>query len=126
MYHYEYKDNMYYLIDDRGEIITTYEKVALCFSYNSEEGGLLHKHGSPESVNKWAMVTRKKYVKAAKNFDLHKRLTSMGIQTSATDYNQLANEIVVIEGKFAIEELQKCIDISGYVGRFYEKLQEIA
>jgi hypothetical protein len=123
MYHYEYKNNLYYLIDDRGEVTTTHEEVALGFSYNSEEGGTLHKHGSPENVNKWAIKARKKFAEAARDLELHKKLTGLGIPTSPIDYNQMANEIVVIEGKFPVEELQKCIDISGYVGIFYNKLQ---
>ena len=124
MYHYEYKNNLYYLIDERGDIITAHEEVALCFSYNKEDGGMLHKYGSPESVNKWAAGRRKKFAEAATNLNLHKHLKSIGIPTSVLDYNQMSAEIVVIEGKFAVEEIQKCIDISGYVGRFYEKLQE--
>jgi len=124
MYHYEYKNNLYYLIDDRGEVITTHEEVALAFSYNKEDGGLLHKHGSPENVNKWAIATRKKFADAAKDHNLHKHLTNLGIPTSPTDYNQMAKDIIVIEGILPIEELQKCIDISGYVGKFYEKLQD--
>jgi len=139
MYHYEHKNNLYYLIDDRGEVITVHEKIALCFSYNKEDDcylrskshigdfrksprGILHKHGSPENVNKWAIATRKKFAEAAKDYNLHKYLTNIGISTSPIDYNQMAEDIVVIEGKFTVEELQKCIDISGYVGKFYERL----
>ena len=124
MYHYEYKNNLYYLIDDRGEAITAHKEVALAFSYNKEEGGVLHKHGSAKNISEWATKTRKKFMTASRDFELHKRLTAQGIPTSGSFYEQMAKDIVVIEGTFAVEEVQKCIDISGYVGIFYEKLQE--
>jgi hypothetical protein len=124
MYRYEYKDNMYYLIDEHGETITAHEKVALGFSYNEEDGGVLHKHGSPENVNKWAVKTRKQFMSASRDFELHKSITARGVPTSAIDYEQMAKGIVVIEGILPVKEVQKCIDILGYVGRYYEKLQK--
>lgn len=103
MCHYEYKNNQYHLIDDRtGEILYASDEIAIAFSYDKEtKEGILYKHGSTELVSKWVQKTRKKF----QNAGLH----------------DIANEIIMIFGKINIYELNKCLNISGYIGKFYEK-----
>jgi hypothetical protein len=63
-------------------------------------------------------------MEASKDFKLIKGLNCKGIYTTPADYERMANEITVVEGVFPIDEIMKCIEISGYIGTFYKKLQE--
>jgi hypothetical protein len=58
------------------------------------ELGVIHKHGKPELVNKRALLLRK-----------------------------TIPSLVVIEGRFPLDELNRCLLICDYVKRFYNKLQ---
>lgn len=77
------------------------QEVALAFD---RESGTLHKHGAPEMVQNWFSKTRS-------------RLIDCGFQN-------MADDLVLITGRFPVEELNKCLSCSGYVLRMYENLQE--
>lgn len=126
MYKYTHEeDGMYYLIDaERGDILWSGPQVAVGFSYDPEDGSTLHKHGSPDHVNAWATKTRAGFMEASRDFKLIKDLDRSGIPVASALYEEMANQITVIEGVFPIAELMKCIEIAGYIGIFYKKLQE--
>lgn len=107
MYHYELRNGSYYLLGDEinrltndHEILSMSDEVAICFSMDN---GMtcLHKHGSPEKVNKWYEETRKKYI--------------------AHGLRHEADSLLIISGKFPVEELNKMLDITGYIGSFVKK-----
>ena len=63
----------------------------------------MHKHGSPESVTKWFNNTREKF-------------TSSG-------FKEMADDLMVITGRFPLKDLNKCLTNSGYVLKMYKKMQ---
>ena len=97
----------YILYDQNtGSVLGCMDEVAIAFTYDPEASapglrGTLHKHGYPSRVNKWAKNACKKYVAAG----LH----------------DMAEQIIVIQGRFPLEELDKILNIAGYIGTFYEK-----
>lgn len=116
---------MHYEFDDKGNYILvktlafgTIERttigpmIAIAFSYDeSEDKGIkggMHKHGSPEHVNAWAQKTRKKFSDAGNSFGL-----------------EMAEQITVMEGIFPLDELDKIISITGYIGTFYERNRDV-
>jgi len=102
MFSYRMEDDRYALVDEFDRIHWAGEEVAVAFSYHPDEDmpGTLHQHGSPEAVNKWAAAARKKYADAG--------------------HYDLAKAIIVFEGKILIEELNKMIEIAGYIGVWYK------
>lgn len=114
VYHYELRQGTYYLIKDStlpvgpiiapNNIILATDTLAICFAIDKIGGEItyiLHKHGGPENVHKWAKSTRAAYRKAG--------------------MEDLARSITVIEGKFPVEEVNKCLDNSGYLKKFCEQ-----
>lgn len=75
------------------------DSIAIAFD---KESGTLHKIGNPINVNRWYQDTVKK-------------LTGGGASDMAAD-------LMVIEGRFPIDEVNKCMDCTGYIGVFYQKL----
>lgn len=98
-YCYKLNGGQYVLHDGADPIGPLLEEVSLCFD---KESGTLHKHGTPEFVAKWHADAQAKFRSA--------RADSM------------ADELVVITGRFALEDLNRCLSTSGYVARFYQKL----
>lgn len=87
------------LITKKHDIILMTDKIALCLDAKE---GVLHKHGKPEFVLKWYISTRNKLIQ--NNFD------------------EMANDLIYLEGSFDVEEINKCISCSGYVLTFYKNL----
>ena len=101
-YHYEIRNGEYYLMDG-DNILHVSEEIAIGFTYDPvEKTGVMHKHGRPEFVEKWADETRKVYHDAG--------------------YHDMANEIMIIKGKLNIHELNKIISITGYIGKYYQRM----
>ncbi len=67
------------------------------------ESGVLHKHGDEELVKKWAQAKRAELIQA-------------GLES-------WAGNLVVISGELPLEEVNKCLAISGYCTRMVAKLQ---
>ena len=113
MYFYEIHDGRYDLVDiDRDNEVIHYggEVIAVAFSYESDRDGIsgtLHKHGSPEAVYKWADETKAKLRSVGDPFGI-----------------EMADAIVVITGKIPLEDINKMISTTGYVGTWYKKLME--
>lgn len=115
MYKYKYEDPHYILYDspaflipgrpmETGEEIELFRSEIVAIAFTTAPNGMMwtmHKHGSPELVNRWARIARSKYTKHG--------------------LSDMAKEIVVIEGKFPVEEINKVIEITGYIKKFYEK-----
>ena len=78
------------------------DEVALAFTYSKDEDRAiqftLHKHGRPELVDKWFVKNQKK----------------------CRDSNllDLFGAMYIVRGKFPVEELNKCISNTGYIGTF--------
>lgn len=101
MYKYVYEDGEY-LLKDGDETLYRSDEIAIAFSKDKEGMWTLHKHGSKEHVQEWFDKITKIYRQAG--------------------HNDIADEMVMISGKFPIEEVNKCINTSGYVKIMYEKL----
>jgi hypothetical protein len=102
--HYIIEDNEYVLMDEFDKIHWRGPEIAIALEYYPGESmpGLLLKYGPPEGVEKWVTKTRAKFLEHG--------------------YNDMANDIIVVKGKIPIEELTKIVDISGYVGKWYQKI----
>lgn len=102
---YEYRliDEKYVLHDEGAPIGTPLELVAIALDKDS---GTLHKHGSPEYVEKWCKAARTK-------FRTH-------------GYHDMAAQLVVISGRFPLEDLNRCLSITGYAGKFYGRISNVA
>ena len=105
---YQIEHGSYYLYDmDRPPNLITKSRdvklmtdvVAIGFDRSK---GVLHKHGRPEDVEKWAR-------------NIQDALRSTGL-------DQLANDIVVMSGKFPIDELNKCLKNGSYCKTLYESV----
>lgn len=75
------------------------DTVAIAFDLRTGE---LHEHGSPQRIHSWATNTRR-------------RLRAAGALESA-------NDIVVVSGPLPVDEINKCLQISGYCGRMFTRL----
>lgn len=80
---------------------TTRPADTVALAIDTDEG-TLHKHGNPESVSDWYVKTRQK-------------LREAGCET-------WADRLVVIEGRFPLDEINKCISAGGYGKFFLDKL----
>ena len=105
---YQLKAGSYYLYDmrDTPSAVTgerrfklKTELVAIAFDAHTGE---VHQHGNPTRIQTWAAMTRR-------------RLRAAGAQEEA-------NDIVVVSGPLPVEELNKCLWISGYVRRMFKRL----
>ena len=75
------------------------DTVAIAFEAST---GALREHGSPTRIHCWANNTRR-------------RLRASGALDKA-------NDIVVVSGPLPVEEINKCLWITGYVRRMFQRL----
>ncbi|GAA3999238.1 hypothetical protein GCM10022279_23690 [Comamonas faecalis] len=108
---YELKAGSYYLYDLReapsaitGErrFKLKTDQVAIAFDAHT---GQVHQHGSPTRIQSWALHQRR-------------RLRAAGSL-------QQANDIVVVSGPLPVDELNKCLWISGYCRRLFKRLASL-
>jgi hypothetical protein len=78
------------------------DNVAIAFDVRTGE---LHEHGSPMRIHSWAAGARRK-------------LRAAGALDSA-------NDIVVISGPLPVDEINKCLQISGYCRRLFSRLATV-
>jgi len=76
--------------------------VAIAFDASTGE---LHEHGNPTRIHSWATTARR-------------RLRAAGALDSA-------NDIVVVSGPLPVDEINKCLQISGYCRRLYSRLDTL-
>ena len=108
---YQLKAGSYYLYDLRDQPSTVTgerrfrlktDTVAIAFDRHTGE---MHQHGSPARIQSWALHQRR-------------RLRAAG----ALDQ---ANGIVVVSGPLPVDELNKCLWISGYCRRMFTRLASL-
>ena len=108
---YQLKAGSYYLYDMReapsaitGErrFKLKTDTVAIAFDLHT---GKVHQHGSPTRIQSWAS-------------NMRRRLRAAGAQ-------DLANDIVVVSGPLPVDELNKCLWISGYCRRMFKRLAHL-
>ena len=75
------------------------DTVAIAFDVRTGE---LHQHGTPARIHSWAMGARR-------------RLRAAGAL-------EIANDIVVVSGPLPVDELNKCLSITGYCRRMFHRL----
>ena len=78
------------------------DTVAIAFDAST---GVLREHGTPTRIHSWASTTRR-------------RLRAAGAVDSA-------NDIVVVSGPLPVDEINKCLQISGYCGRMFSRLSSL-
>jgi hypothetical protein len=76
--------------------------VAIAFDVSTGE---LHEHGNPTRIHSWATTARR-------------RLRAAGALDSA-------NDIVVVSGPLPVDEINKCLQISGYCRRLLSRLDTL-
>ena len=98
---YTYENGKYQFHNQSGEVFE-YDAVALAYD---KDGYVFLKHGSPDRVAKWSTNMRDKYV--------------------AAGYQAMLKNISVIiindNEKIPVEEINKIIDVAGYIKYFLEK-----
>ena len=95
---YQLKAGSYYLYDmrDTPSAVTGERRFQL------KNDTVVHQHGSPVRIQSWANHTRR-------------RLRAAGDQA-------VANDLVVVSGPLPVDELNKCLWISGYCRRMFKRL----
>jgi hypothetical protein len=78
------------------------DNVAIAFDARTGE---LHEHGSPLRIHSWATTARR-------------RLHAAGSHDSA-------NDIVVVSGPLPVDEINKCLRISGYCRSLFKQLANL-
>lgn len=96
------ENEQYVLMCDDEKIGAPLEEVAIAFSLPPEDDSMytMHKHGSYEIVEKWLKDAQDKFRKAG--------------------FNDMADELMMIVGRFDVEHLNRVLDTTGYLGRFFE------
>jgi len=101
MTHYEMDGSVYLLKDENGRTIYGCDEIAIGYSDDGHDA-ILHKHGSKELVEKWAIQTRNAYLKH-------------GIE-------DLAMEIKVFSGIIPVDKLNRILDTTGYLGIYLKEI----
>lgn len=105
---YQLKAGSYYLYDlttpqsqftGEHKLKLKTDTVAIAFDAST---GHLHEHGNPARIHSWAMGARR-------------RLRAAGAQDSA-------NDIVVVSGPLPVDEINKCLSMTGYCRRMFARL----
>ena len=78
------------------------DTVAIAFDART---GTLHEHGHPTRIHSWANNTRRRL--------------------RATGALDRANDIVVVSGPLPVEEINKCLRITGYCRQLYARLSSL-
>lgn len=96
---YRLNCGQYVLHDGDQPIGAVLDSVAIALDKSS---GTLHKHGSPELVERWLSTAQARFRQSG--------------------YPEMADDLVIIQGRFTLEDLNRCVSTSGYVGRLYQRL----
>lgn len=101
-YHYELNCGQYVLHLDGAPIQKPMDEFAVCLDTGSETG-VRHKFGNPESVHAWHQQARKSFI-------------DMGA-------HQIADDLVVIQGRFTLDDIHKVIENSAGAMELYKKVR---
>ncbi|KWA84063.1 hypothetical protein WL29_22110 [Burkholderia ubonensis] len=97
--HYELNCGQYVLFVNGRPVSSILDEVAICLDKAS---GTRHKHGDPDMVNAWCKKTQDAF-------------RSNGL-------DEMANDLVVIQGRFTLEDLNKVVDNTTYAATLYQKV----
>lgn len=103
---YRFADGTYRFYLDEQETMTIPDaRVAIAYAYHPDLDikGTLHKHGHPESVKAW-------YDKAVSAY-------------RQAGFPEIAEQLFYAEGPISVEQLNKCLNVTGYVGKLHEEIQ---
>lgn len=106
---YQLNCAQYVLYRDGKPVTAPCDEIALAFD---RKDGTLHKHGKPESVQAWAAQARAKLLRGAAE-EANPAVRAVAIE--------MANDITVLQGRFLLEDLNKCLTHSGFVGQLYKQ-----
>lgn len=98
-YRYELNCGQYVLHADGAPVSRVLDEIAICLD---KEDGTRHKFGDPEVVRAW-------HQKAQKSFR----------DVGASD---LADDLVVIQGRFTLDDINKVIENSAHTAALYAKV----
>jgi hypothetical protein len=98
-YQYQLNCGQYVLHRDGKPVGALLDEVAIAFD---KENGTLHKHGAPEMVNAWAQHAQQKL--------------------RAGGASEFADDLIVVTGRFTLDDLNGCLTHSGYIGVLYTKM----
>jgi hypothetical protein len=105
---YEKKHGSYYLRADRYSAVILLMTDQVAFSYSKQDSGesVMLKHGAPDTVNAWAANARKKYIESG--------------------WPEMAQsiEVVILPATFEVEEINRCLDTTCYLGRLLKLIEE--
>lgn len=99
-YHYRLNGDHYVLHDGDTPIGEPLNEVAIALD---AESGTLHKHGAPVHVAKWLEKAKRRFIQGG--------------------FPDMARDLVMIEGRFPLEDLNRCLSTSGFAGRLYARIQ---
>lgn len=98
MFNFKLNCGQYVLHDGDAPIGRVLDTVAICLD---KESGTRHKFGDPLIVRDWCAKSQTKL--------------------RAAGHSSMADDLVIIEKRFTLEDLSKMIDISDYAFRLYKK-----
>lgn len=84
-------------------VVLMADRIALAYSL-VDGGAVLMKHGEPGSVTKWFR-------------DSCLRYRAVGMDQAANDLG-----CIVLPSGFSVDEINRCLSTSGYIGRLIEKI----
>lgn len=97
---YEFNGGQYVLLIDGKQTTVPADTIALAID---RAEGTLRKHGAPERVRSWHIENAKK-------------LRQAGL-------DEWADNLVVVEGRFPLEEVNRCLSNHTYAGSLLRKLE---
>ena len=98
-YSYSLNCGQYVLMDDDRPVGRVLDEVSIAFDLVD---GVLHKHGAPSMVEKWLDETKAKLL--------------------ASGLAEMAGNLSVMTGRFALADLNRCLTTSGYALQIYLKV----
>lgn len=108
------------LREDAKDILFRGREVAIGFSYDPDQAKQIqyttHRHGSPETVNKWAKRTREALLKS----EIGQRARERGETAAAILRSMLPHSIS--SDQWDIDDLNRIINTTGYLAVVVEKM----
>lgn len=98
---YELNCGQYVLHQNGNPVHRVLDEVAICLD---KENGTRHKFGDPESVRAWHKKSQDAF--------------------RASGFDQMADDLVVIQGRFTLEDINMVIDNSCYAATLYRKVMD--
>jgi hypothetical protein len=98
-YRYELNCGQYVLHADGAPVSRVLDELAICLD---KENGTRHKFGDPEVVRAWHEKSQKAFRDGG--------------------FTDMADDMVVIQGRFTLEDINKVIEHTGYAALLYQKV----